>query len=107
LLQKQSWTLWKAGNATDLIASNMKTSSCVVSEVLRCLHVSLLCVQQYPDDRPTMKLVNLMLESHIELAKPKEPGFISRYVLPEEDLRSNPKDTSSTNEVTITMLEPR
>jgi len=54
-----------------------------------------------------MKLVNLMLESHIELAKPKEPGFISRYVLPEEDLRSNPKDTSSTNEVTITMLEPR
>lgn len=78
----------------------MKTSSCVMSEVLRCLHVGLLCVQQYPDDRPTMKSVILMLESHIAVAEPKEPGFLSRNVL-------HTKDTSSTNEVTITLLEPR
>ncbi|BAT89392.1 hypothetical protein LR48_Vigan08g030300 [Vigna angularis] len=105
-LVAHSWTLWKAGKAIDFIASNMKTSSCVMSEVLRCLHVGLLCVQQYPDDRPTMKSVILMLESHIALAEPKEPGFLSRNVLP-KDLGSNMNDTSSTNEVTITLLEPR
>ena len=105
VITKQSWTLWKAGKGIDLIASNMKMSSCVISEVLRCLHVGLLCVQQYPDDRPTMMSVILMLESHIELAEPKEPAFISRIVLLEEDLY--PKDTSSTNEVTVTILEPR
>ena len=52
-----------------------------------------------------MMSVILMLESHIELAEPKEPAFISRIVLLEEDLY--PKDTSSTNEVTVTILEPR
>jgi len=43
----------------------------------------------------------------MELVKPKEHGFISRNVLGEVDLRSNQNDTSSTNYVTIILLEGR
>jgi len=102
----QAWTLWKTGRALELVDPNMM-ESCIIAEVLRCLHVSLLCVQQYPEDRPTMASVILMLETQMELVEPKEHGFISRNVLGEEDLRLNSKDNSSSNHVTITMLEAR
>ncbi|KAG5020632.1 hypothetical protein JHK87_016487 [Glycine soja] len=102
-----AWTLWKEGRALDLIDDSNMKESCVISEVLRCIHVGLLCVQQYPEDRPTMASVILMLESHMELVEPKEHGFISRNFLGEGDLRSNRKDTSSSNDVTITLLEAR
>jgi len=98
--------LWKTGKALELVDSSMK-ESCIIAEVLRCLHVSLLCVQQYPKDRPTMASVILMLETQMELLEPKEHGFISRNVLAEEDLRLNSKETSSSNHVTISMLEGR
>nr|KYP44603.1 Cysteine-rich receptor-like protein kinase 29 [Cajanus cajan] len=81
--------------------------SCVISEVLRCLHIGLLCVQQYPEDRPTMASIILMLESHMELVEPKEHGFIPRNVVVKENLHLSKKDTSSSNDVTITMLEAR
>ena len=46
-----------------------------VSEVLRCIHVGLLCVQQRPEDRPNMSSVVLMLSSESLLPKPRQPGF--------------------------------
>ena len=95
-----------AGKALELIDMNMK-ESCVESEVLRCLHISLLCVQQYPEDRPTMASVILMLESHMKLLDPKEHGFISRNGFVEEYLLSKWKDTSSINDVTISILDGR
>jgi len=54
-----------------------------------------------------MASVILMLETQMELLEPKEHGFISRNVLAEEDLRLNSKETSSSNHVTISMLEGR
>nr|KYP44605.1 Putative serine/threonine-protein kinase receptor [Cajanus cajan] len=101
-----AWTTWKDGKALELIDSRMK-GSCVISEVLRCLHIGLLCVQQYPEDRPTMASIILMLESHMELVEPKEHGFIPRNVVVKENLHLSKKDTSSSNDVTITMLEAR
>ncbi|KAL2327896.1 hypothetical protein Fmac_021323 [Flemingia macrophylla] len=101
-----AWTTWKDGKALELIDPNMKESY-VISEVLRCLHISLLCVQQYAEDRPTMTSVILMLESHMELVEPKEHGFIPRNVSIEEYLCSSQKDTSSTNDVTVTVLQAR
>ncbi|KAL2327912.1 hypothetical protein Fmac_021339 [Flemingia macrophylla] len=92
-----AWTTWKAGEALELIDLNMK-ESCVISEVLRCLHISLLCVQQYPENRPSMASVILMLESHIELVQPKEHGFFPRNVPIGKDLCSSQKDPSSTND---------
>jgi len=49
------------------------------TEVLKCIQIGLLCVQQNPDDRPTMEIVVLYLSSDsIELPNPQEPAFFIR-----------------------------
>ena len=45
------------------------------SEVLRSIHVGLLCVQHCADDRPSMSSVVLMLSSEVALPQPRESGF--------------------------------
>jgi len=102
----QAWTLWKEQNTSQLIDSNIK-DSCVIPEVLRCIHVSLLCVQQYPEDRPTMTSVIQMLGSEMELVEPKEPGFFPRRISDERNLSSNLNQTISNDEITITTLKGR
>ncbi|KAK7405118.1 hypothetical protein VNO78_06314 [Psophocarpus tetragonolobus] len=101
-LVSQAWKMWKENRAIELIDPNIRDSY-VASEVLRCMHVSLLCVQQHPDDRPTMHSVILMLDSEMELVEPKAPGFISKHVSTEVDSM----EKSSTNEVTVSILNPR
>jgi len=50
---------------------------CISSEVIRCIHVGLLCVQQNPEDRPNMSSIILMLNGERLLPLPKAPGFYS------------------------------
>ncbi|URE21110.1 Serine threonine-protein kinase [Musa troglodytarum] len=48
------------------------------AEVLRCMKVGLLCVQERPEDRPTMSAVMLMLGSDSALLpQPRQPGFVA------------------------------
>ncbi|TKY66648.1 G-type lectin S-receptor serine/threonine-protein kinase SD1-1 [Spatholobus suberectus] len=101
-----AWTLWKEQNALQFIDSSIKDSY-VISEVLRCIHVSLLCVQQYPEDRPTMTSVIQMLGSEMELVEPKEPGFFPRRISNEGNLSSNQNQMTSKDEFTITTLTGR
>lgn len=100
--------MWKEGRALELIDSNI-VSSCVLSEALRCIHVSLLCVQQYPEDRPVMPSVVLMLGSEIELPEPKEPGFYLKKdsVAATSNSGRSEMISSATNDITITLLEAR
>jgi hypothetical protein len=79
----------------------LEEGSYILSEVLRCIHIGLLCVQQYPNDRPTMTSVLVMLTSDSTLPQPKEPIFLT------DEFTSEQKISYSTNEVSITMLEPR
>ncbi|KHN38600.1 G-type lectin S-receptor-like serine/threonine-protein kinase [Glycine soja] len=101
-----AWTLWKEQNVLLLIDSSIK-DSCVIPEVLRCIHVSLLCVQQYPEDRPSMTFVIQMLGSETELMEPKEPGFFPRRISDEGNLSTIPNHMSSNEELTITSLNGR
>ncbi|KAH1247697.1 Receptor-like serine/threonine-protein kinase SD1-8 [Glycine max] len=100
-----AWTLWKEQNALQLIDSSIK-DSCVISEVLRCIHVSLLCVQQYPEDRPTMTSVIQMLGSEMDMVEPKEPGFFPRRILKEGNLCTNLNQVTSNDELSITFTTP-
>ncbi|TKY66679.1 G-type lectin S-receptor serine/threonine-protein kinase SD1-1 [Spatholobus suberectus] len=101
-----AWTLWIEHNALQLIDSSIK-DSCVIPEVMRCIHVSLLCVQQYPEDRPTMTSVIQMLGSEMELVEPKEPGFFPRRISVEGNLSTNLNQMTSNDELTITSLSGR
>ncbi|CAL5335815.1 unnamed protein product [Camellia sinensis] len=80
-----------------------------LSEMLRSIHVALLCVQQCPEDRPSMSSVVLMLGSEGALSQPKLPGFYTEKNPLEADSSSSKDAPSSTsvNEITITLLNAR
>ncbi|GKV19852.1 hypothetical protein SLEP1_g30058 [Rubroshorea leprosula] len=101
-----AWRLWKEGNALQLIDSSVQ-ESCTQSEVLRCIHISLLCVQQHPEDRPSMSSVVLILGSEIALTQPKEPSFLFDNQSFEIDSPFGKPESSSTNQLSLTVLEPR
>ncbi|XP_070037595.1 G-type lectin S-receptor-like serine/threonine-protein kinase At4g27290 isoform X2 [Nicotiana tomentosiformis] len=101
-----AWLLWNEGKALELMDTCL-TESFVKSQVLRCIHVGLLCVQKLTVDRPTTASVVFML-SHEEVAlpQPKEPGFfIERNAAETDD--STEKRCLTDNVLTFTILEPR
>lgn len=73
------------------------------SEVLRCIHVGLLCVQQNPMDRPSMPSVVMMLGSDSVLPQPKKPGYFMETDLP----INGHSELFLTNYVTISILHAR
>ncbi|GKV08866.1 hypothetical protein SLEP1_g20438 [Rubroshorea leprosula] len=100
-----AWRLWKEGNTSELIDSFV-LESCTLLEVSRCIHISLLCVQHHPEDRPSMSSIVLMLGSENTLVQPKEPGFLV-HSKSQETISSSKLESSSTNELSLSMLEPR
>ncbi|KAL2523620.1 G-type lectin S-receptor-like serine/threonine-protein kinase [Abeliophyllum distichum] len=102
-----AWLLFKEGRALELV-DDISEPSFVESEVLRCIHVGLLCVQKLPQDRPTMALVVVMLSKDGEaLPKPKEPGFFVETSCTETDTSTSEERRITQNVVTITVLEAR
>ncbi|KAJ0764215.1 putative non-specific serine/threonine protein kinase [Helianthus annuus] len=77
-------------------------ASCVVPEVIRSIHVALLCVQHHAKDRPTMLSVLLMLVSDSALPTPKQPAFFTG-----EENTCKLDSVSSLDEYMITLLYPR
>ncbi|CAL2240449.1 unnamed protein product [Prunus armeniaca] len=98
-----AWTLWIQDKQRELIDTTLY-DSCNISEVLRCLHVGLLCVQRVPEDRPNMSYVVLMLSSDITLPPPKQPGFYTERSVPESPSRKRP---FSVNYCSTTVIEAR
>ena len=90
------------GRGIELLDSCLRNSHYDFQEVLRCIHVGLLCVQQSAADRPGMSSVILMLgsDSHV-LPQPKRPGYFL-----EEPPPGCPV-SSPTNDMTISVLEAR
>jgi len=103
----QAWKLWKENDPTKLVDTSLEESY-VVSEVLRCIQVGLLCLQHHPNDRPNMASVVVMLTNETILAEPKEPGFLIERVIPSEVESSSEKLISfSVNELSISLVDAR
>ncbi|GMN61958.1 hypothetical protein TIFTF001_031046 [Ficus carica] len=83
-LTGHAWTLMQQGRAIELLDSQLKDSDHNLQEVLRCIHVGLLCVQQRAVDRPSMSSVVVMLgsDSHV-LPHPKRPGYFMETESPQ------------------------
>ncbi|XP_017980491.1 PREDICTED: G-type lectin S-receptor-like serine/threonine-protein kinase At4g27290 isoform X5 [Theobroma cacao] len=101
-----AWRLWTEKRPMELI-DDAFGDFCLPSEMLRCIHVGLLCVQQRPEDRPNMSSVIVMLGSESALPQPKQPGFFTGRNLPEAESSTSNCKSSSANECTVTLLEPR
>ncbi|KAG2689712.1 hypothetical protein I3843_09G150400 [Carya illinoinensis] len=102
-----AWKLWNEGRILDVMDALME-KPLPESEILRSIQVGLLCVQQQPEDRPTMPSVLMMLDGENDsLLQPKQPGFYTERYLTEADSSSTRKKPQTTNEITITMLQGR
>ncbi|KAM5588473.1 G-type lectin S-receptor-like serine/threonine-protein kinase B120 [Rosa sericea] len=105
-----AWNLWNANTPEDLIDPSIAETCNNRTELVRCIHVGLLCVQDSADSRPTMSSVVLMLESETaNLPLPREPMFtsIKRYVDTTFSTEEEAPDVVSVNHVTVTMLDGR
>lgn len=76
-------------------------------QVLRCLQIGLLCVQEHAGDRPTMSSVVSMLVSDSVLAAPKQPAFIFKRSCYEGEMSTTSEGAYSVNEMSETVLVPR
>ncbi|XP_059656528.1 cysteine-rich receptor-like protein kinase 44 isoform X2 [Cornus florida] len=75
-LLSYAWKNWRDGTASNLIDSTLRAVSSSMGEIMRCIHIGLLCVQENEADRPTMASVVLMLSSFsLTLSVPSEPAF--------------------------------
>ncbi|XP_031477991.1 cysteine-rich receptor-like protein kinase 10 [Nymphaea colorata] len=75
-LNEYAWTLWGNGTMSDLIDPVLGESA-PTRQILRCLHIGLLCVQEDPASRPTMSAIIHMLECDSPiLPSPQQPSLL-------------------------------
>ncbi|KAL2327830.1 hypothetical protein Fmac_021257 [Flemingia macrophylla] len=103
-----AWTLWTKNRALELLDEVLREQF-MSSEVMRCIQVGLLCVQQRPEDRPDMSIVVLMLNGDKLLPNnPKVPDFYTKInVKSKGNSSSTNHKLNSVNELSITMLDAR
>ncbi|KAK9950508.1 hypothetical protein M0R45_005994 [Rubus argutus] len=100
-----AWNLWNEGKGLALV-DEVLGDSYSPSEVMRCVQIGLLCVQDNAVDRPTMPDVVLMLNSEPDGPQPKQPIFtIQNSVHHPQPHYGN--TNSSKSESTITLIEGR
>nr|GMD83115.1 G-type lectin S-receptor-like serine/threonine-protein kinase SD1-29 [Ipomoea batatas] len=81
------------------------SDSCVPEEVLRCIHLALLCVQDLAVHRPDMSSVVLFLETdNLTLPLPRPPTYTSMRRVPETEVWNQTGDIPSFNNITISMI---
>ncbi|KAE8724428.1 pyruvate decarboxylase 1-like [Hibiscus syriacus] len=73
-LLTHAWRNWKEGTALEFVYPILRDGS--RSEIMRCIHLGLLCVQENIAYRPTMTSVVLMLSSYsMSLPVPSRPAY--------------------------------
>ncbi|KAI9083642.1 hypothetical protein K1719_034343 [Acacia pycnantha] len=71
-----TWKSWNEKKVAALIDPRMYDAN-LEKDILRCIHIGLLCVQELARERPSMSTVVSMLSSEIvNLPPPKQPAFI-------------------------------
>ncbi|XP_051126095.1 G-type lectin S-receptor-like serine/threonine-protein kinase At4g27290 isoform X2 [Andrographis paniculata] len=100
------WVLHKEDKSLEVVVESVLKSCSSPDEVVRVIQIGLLCVQAYPEDRPTMSSVVYMLENDVALPPARQPGFFMEGGAFVNDSSVSTKG-SSKNEITVTMLEPR
>ncbi|GAY58802.1 hypothetical protein CUMW_189670 [Citrus unshiu] len=103
-----TWKLWCEGEALELMDPVLK-QSCVGAELLKYIHIGLLCVQEDPARRPSMSSVVVMLASDtLTLPPPTQPAFsVGRMVASSGPFFSSDSKFCSINEITLSSVYPR
>ncbi|KAF5184767.1 Cysteine-rich receptor-like protein kinase [Thalictrum thalictroides] len=109
-LLSYAWKNWKEGTHSKFIDPTLLDGSSSMGDILKCIHIGLLCVQEQVVDRPTMaSIVNMLSGMSYTLKLPSEPAFFN-IAPPTHQVgdRSTTTETeSSMNEISITTLSGR
>ncbi|KAI9124265.1 hypothetical protein K1719_005565 [Acacia pycnantha] len=88
-LLSYAWNNWTQKTPLELLDPTLR-SSYSRNEVIRCIHIALLCVQENPSYRPTMATIVLMLNSHsVTLSLPRKPAFLMHRRTPNRNNLKN------------------
>ncbi|THF96472.1 hypothetical protein TEA_017068 [Camellia sinensis var. sinensis] len=100
----QAWRLWNEGKELEFL-DPLLAGSCPVTEVVRCIHIGLLCVQEDPADRPNMSSVVVLLGSEsATLPQPRQPAVSVGRIA---HMKSSSTTDPSANQDTISSISPR
>ncbi|RZC48116.1 hypothetical protein C5167_041078 [Papaver somniferum] len=98
-----AWRLWNEGKWSEIVDKDLGDLYSP-SEVIKCIHIGLLCCQNRVVDRPTMAEVDFMLNYETDRPSPKEPP----YSFPaSSDDPGIPPIQCSNNHVTLTTVKGR
>ncbi|CAN6219091.1 unnamed protein product [Urochloa humidicola] len=113
------WEHWTTGTIVEIMDPSLRGKA-PAEQMLKCVHIGLLCVQDNPVDRPIMSTVNTMLSSStVSLQAPLKPAFFipkscyystvysESYPTASQSTGNGKSGAMSPNEVSITELEPR
>ncbi|KAH9700064.1 Receptor-like serine/threonine-protein kinase [Citrus sinensis] len=108
-LVQYAYELWKDGKGMGLMDTSLDDTHSSW-KLLTCLQIALLCVQENPDDRPSMLEVSSMLEneSTADIMTPKKPATFSKQAYEDEQRKATiGLEICSSNDVTISQLVGR
>ncbi|KAJ9563284.1 LOW QUALITY PROTEIN: hypothetical protein OSB04_008444, partial [Centaurea solstitialis] len=99
-----AWKSWQDGTTLDMIDPMLKASASSWPNIIRSIHIGLLCVQENVVDRPTMAAVGLLLNSSsLVLPLPSKPAFFMPSSIHPEILRSR-SSLFSINDASISVM---
>jgi len=101
------WKHWVEGTIA-AIADPALGRHYPMPEVLKCINIALLCVQQNPTDRPSMSAIVVMLSSDtVSLEAPYRPAYVDRSRSYSETTECVKEELCSEPQSSITELVPR
>ena len=97
----QVWRQWRDQTPLSILDASINENYSEI-EVIKCIQIGLLCVQQNPDDRPTMVAILSYLSSHlIELPRPQEPAL---FLHGRKDPKAFAQESSSSHNINASTL---
>ncbi|KAM3747195.1 hypothetical protein ACB098_05G017800 [Castanea mollissima] len=106
-LLSYAWKNWREETTSNLIDPTLRGGP--ITEMLRCIKIGLLCVQENASDRPSMTSVVLMLNGNLDpIPTPTQPAyFMQSNIVSSASVQNDKSSNVTNNEATITELCPR
>ncbi|XP_057544127.1 G-type lectin S-receptor-like serine/threonine-protein kinase At1g11330 [Amaranthus tricolor] len=106
-LPTYAWKLWNENQILSFIDPTGYDLS-FQGEISKCIHLGLLCVQEFPEDRPSISEVISMLDvdNISDLPPPKPPGFTQRRVSSTDGFCQNGQHCTK-NHLSLTVFSGR
>ncbi|XP_068323848.1 G-type lectin S-receptor-like serine/threonine-protein kinase CES101 isoform X2 [Pyrus communis] len=102
-----AWELWKEGTVLELMDPALG-DSCIKDQLLRCVHVGLLCVEENAADRPTMPdVVSMLTNQSTPLPLPAKAAFFAGRNVVEDGPSGEKSGIFSSNEISNSTAVPR